>query len=73
MELTSFQGVFVKDKNAKIPAALSVIQLSGKYLYVRVKGDPMQSIYKGYEALFNYISKNNIQLKSPAGYSGIYI
>ena len=67
-ELTSFQGVFLQHANLKLPQGFNKIILSGNFLYVKVKGEPMKAIYEGYGALFSYIEKKNVQLKSPAGY-----
>ncbi|CAN5644561.1 hypothetical protein BH11BAC1_BH11BAC1_09710 [soil metagenome] len=67
-ELKSFQGVFVTDPNAKIPASLTQLSLKGNYLYVKATGEIMNAIYEGYGALFIYIAEKAITLKSPAGY-----
>lgn len=67
-DLKSFQGVFTGDEKHKAGSSLTSLSLSGNYLYVKVSGDPLKSIYEGYGALFAYIQENNIILKSPAGY-----
>ena len=67
-ELRCFQGVFINDAAAAVPQSLEKFVLTGRYLYVNITGDPMRSIFEGYQVLFDYIGKNNTHLKSPAGY-----
>ena len=67
-ELRCFQGVFVSDEAAAVPPALEKFVLTGKYLYISITGEPMRSIFEAYQILFDYIGKNNVHLKSPAGY-----
>jgi hypothetical protein len=66
-DLKSFQGVFIKN-NIVIPAELEKLQLKGNYIYVKAFGDIMKAIRACYEALFNHIAENKVNLKSPAGY-----
>jgi len=67
-ELRSFQGVFLSDEDVKIPEGFEKVSLKGRYLYTKVKGDPMKAIFDGYGALFSYIQQNKSSLKTPAGY-----
>src|SRR5215831_15359675 len=67
-ELTSFQGIFLEGNQNLPDGSFVEVKLSGKHIYASVEGDPMKSIYEGYQALFNYIQKNNITLQSNAGY-----
>jgi len=41
--------------------------MSGSFVYVKVSGDPAKAIGEGYTALFEYIGKHALRLKSPAG------
>lgn len=69
-ELRSFQGVFLTNNSGieNIDFDLTKLSLHGKYIYIKVSGDPMQSIFDGYGALFNYIQNQKINLKSNIGY-----
>jgi len=67
-ELTSFQGVFLTEKEIVRDVSVMEISLSGKYICTKVSGDPAKSIYEGYGAIFNYIEKNQVTLESTAGY-----
>jgi DNA gyrase inhibitor GyrI len=68
-DLKSFQGVFVEESENQLPSEIPfmTLEVKGKFLYTKVSGS-IESIYKGYEALFMHIATNNIQLKSNAGY-----
>lgn len=69
-ELKSFHGVFLTNStgNDTIAPSITNLSLRGRYLYIKVSGDPMKSIYEGYGALFNYIQNQKINLKSNTGY-----
>jgi DNA gyrase inhibitor GyrI len=66
--LKCFQGFFLENENDFIPPALSKLTLKGKYLYIKVSGDPTKIIFDGYNAIFGHIQENGIALKSSAGY-----
>ena len=67
-QLKSFQGVFISDATARIPDSLYRVSLSGDYLYVRVSGDPIQSLFEGYRMLFEHVRAASTDLESTAGY-----
>jgi effector-binding domain-containing protein len=67
-DLKSFHGVFVRDNGLAAEITLDAVEFSGKCLYVKVSGDPMRSIYEGYNALFDYIKRNSVHLESTTGY-----
>jgi effector-binding domain-containing protein len=67
-DLRSFHGVFIVNNDREAEITLAPLEFSGKCLYIKVTGDPMRSIYEGYNVLFGYIKKNNVQLESNTGY-----
>jgi effector-binding domain-containing protein len=67
-DLLSFQGAFIPGEVEVIPFSLERFYLVGNYLYVKVIGEPMNSITQAYEVLFQYVRENNVQLKSQAGH-----
>lgn len=67
-ELRSFHAVFPQDSTQVDASSLERFELKGRFLQTVVTGDPVNSIMNGYNALFNYIHQNGIQLKSPAGF-----
>ena len=67
-ELKSFQGVFLKEDIKYSGSSLTEIIISGKCVYTKVSGDPVRSLYEGYNAVFGFIQKNKIELKSSEGY-----
>ncbi|AYB31612.1 AraC family transcriptional regulator [Chryseolinea soli] len=66
-DLQSFQGVFTENEQVIPTGALSTIELAGSFLYTIVSGDPTQTIGEGYAALFEYVGRHAIKLKSNAG------
>jgi len=69
-ELRSFQGAFLSNQSDidKIDSTLTQLTLQGNCIYTKISGDPIQSIFEGYGALFNYIQDQKITLRSNSGY-----
>jgi DNA gyrase inhibitor GyrI len=67
-DLKSFQGVFLNNPTQEVEPSLSKLSLKGNYLYTKVSGDPIKSIFDGYGALFKHIQENKVSLKSSTGY-----
>ena len=67
-ELRSFQAVFPENGFDETASSLTLIELTGKFLYTKVKGEPMKALMEGYGALFTYIQNQAVALKSNAGY-----
>lgn len=67
-ELKSFHGVFPTNPESAIQGSLEKLVLSGDFLSVTMQGNPSDPIMDGYNALFEYIRENNVQLKSAAGF-----
>jgi len=67
-ELRSFHAVFPTDDENITKSNLESMSLEGKFLQVRVEGDPSKTIFEGYGSLFNYIAENNVKVKSNSGY-----
>lgn len=67
-DLKSFQGVFPIHENENHDDSFTKLSLKGKYLYIKVSGDPIKSIYAGYDALFNHIQHHHVNLESNTGY-----
>lgn len=66
--LRSFHGVFPQGEQSVKNSSLEKKELSGKFLYVQLQGDPSRVIYDGYAALFAHLQQHGIQLRSSAGY-----
>ena len=67
-ELRSFHGLFPDTLSSSQKTSLETLELTGKFLQTKVKGDPSITIMEGYGALFSYLQQNAVKLSSQAGY-----